>query len=121
MINLEQELEGFYGTECYHRIDKQYACTDGIACLLNKFDHKFTTKLYEVIKNLCSFDHLMMFCKIVIKDGNVSLITYKDITEDGKGYIEPYYYNNFYTVEGFKDCEIKTMVYNYVWLLMSEY
>ena len=121
MINLEKELENFYGTEMYHWINSQYACTDGIRKLLSYFKPKQQDELIKIFTKLCNYRNLMMFGKIIIKDNKVSVITYKDLTEDGNDYLDPIYYDNLFTVTDFKDCEIKTMIYNYVWLLMSEY
>lgn len=121
MINLEKELDGFYGTQMYHWINSQYACTDGIRKLLTYFTPRQQDKLINIFTKLCNYRNLMMFGKIIIKNNKVSVITYKDITENGKSYIDPMYYNDLFTVKDLKDCEIVTMVYNYIWLLLSEY
>lgn len=121
MINLEKELENYYGTEYYHPVDHQYALTDGIVALLKHFDTKHQKTLINLAKNVCSFDKLMVFIEITIKDGQLSVRTYKDLTEDGKDYVDSVLHENLFTVNDFEDCKIKTMIYNYVWLLMSEY
>ena len=121
MINLEKELENYYGTEMYHPVDHQYALTDGIVALLEHFDTKIQKTLINLVKNVCSFDKLMVFIEITIKNGQLSVRTYKDLTEDGKDYVDSILHENLFTVNDFEDCKIKTMIYNYVWLLMSEY
>lgn len=121
MVNLEKELENFYGTEMYHWITNQYACTDGIRKLLTHFTPRQQDKLIKIFTSICNYRNLMMFGKVIVKNNKVSVVTYTDITEDGKGYMNPLYHNDLFTVKDIEDCEIKTMIYNYVWLLMSEY
>ena len=120
-INLEKELENYYGTEMYHPVDHQYALTDGIVALLEHFDTNIQKTLINLAKNVCSFDNLMVFIEITIKNGQLSVRTYRDLTEDGNDYIDSTYHENLFTVNDIEDCKIKTMIYNYVWLLMSEY
>lgn len=121
MINLEKELDGFYGTEMYHWFNSQYACTDGIRKLLTYFTPRQQDKLINIFTKLCNYRNLMMFGEIIIKDNKVSVRTYKDLTEDGKDYVDSVLHENLFTVKDFEDCKIRTMIYNYVWLLMSEY
>jgi hypothetical protein len=121
MINLEKELENYYGTEKYHPVDHQYALTDGIVALLEHFDSKIQKTLINLVKNVCSFDKLMVFVEITIKDDKLSVRTFRDLTEDGQGYIDSSLHKDLFTVNSFEDCKIRTMIYNYVWLLMSEY
>ena len=121
MIDLEKELENYYGTEMYHWINSQYACTDGIRKLLTYFTPRQQDILMLLFTKLCNYKNLMMFGKIIIKNNKVSVRTYRDLTEDGKDYVDSVLHENLFTVNDFKDCEIKTMIYNYVWLLMSEY
>ena len=121
MINLEKELGNHYCTEMYHPVDHQYALTDGIVALLEHFDTNIQKTLINLAKNVCSFDKLMVFIEITIKNGQLSVRTYKDLTEDGNDYVDSTLHENLFTVEGFEDCKIKTMIYNYVWLLLSEY
>lgn len=64
-----------------------------------------------------------MFCQLIIKDNKLDLRFYSDLTEDGENYVDERYIKSVITDlnNQFDDCVIKTMIYNYVWLLMSEY
>ena len=100
-INLEKELENYYGTEMYHWVNSQYACTDGIRKLLTYFTPRQQDILILLFTKLCNYRNLMMFGKIIIKNNKVSVITYKDIAENGIDYIDPIYHNDLFTVNDF--------------------
>lgn len=122
-INLKDKLNNFYGTLAYHTVNSQYAITDGIATLLNYFDEKEQKLLIYYLINCCNFRHPTMFCQLIIKDNKLDLRFYSDLTEDGENYVDERYIKSVITDlnNQFDDCVIKTMIYNYVWLLMSEY
>lgn len=125
-VKLDKELEGFYGTEYYHRVSDKLVLTDGVETLLKKLSDNFAASvmLINVEKHLdIANQYGILFMKLIIKDNKYTMNFFDDIPEKG----HRYNYNKTVLVDRFNDdvdfenCEIKTFIQNGVWALMSEY